>query len=64
MEGKGIYTDSYNVIEKLIKDNTTGHINIDYSKLDERTAAELRSNITKVLIKRRGEVYRTISGVQ
>lgn len=64
MEGKGIYTDSYNVIEKLIKDNTTGYINIDYSKLDERTAAELRSNITKVLIKRRGEVYRTISGVQ
>ncbi len=64
MEGNNVYTDSYNTIEKLIKDNTTGHININYDKLDERTAAELRSSITKVLIKRRGEVYRTISGVQ
>lgn len=64
MESKEIYMDSYKTIEKLIKDSTTDNITINYSKLDERTAAELRMVINKTLIKRRGEVCQVLSGVQ
>lgn len=62
MEGNSVYTQSYKEIEKLIKGNTSGNFTIDYNKLDERTASELRLSITKVLTKRKGEIYRTISG--
>jgi hypothetical protein len=62
MEGIDVMKDSYQTVEKLIKANTTGTISIDYSKLDSVTASTLRLAINKALLKRKGELWQTLSG--
>lgn len=63
MEGMNVYDKSYKEVDKLIKSNTTGSITIDYSKLDERTAAELRTVIRNTLQERKRELWSVLSGV-
>lgn len=56
MESISTYEESYKQIGDLLKQNTTGTLNIDFSKLDTETAGELRRAIDNVLLRRRKEV--------
>lgn len=64
MESDKVYTITYNELTRLQKANTCGSLTIDYDKLDERTASELRLAMRKVIEKRKKEIYNTISGVR
>jgi hypothetical protein len=64
MEGNSIINDSYKQVEKILKDNSTGRVTIDYSKLDERTAATIRLTLNKVLLQRKGELWQVMSGAK
>lgn len=56
MEALSIYEESYKQIRQLLKQNTTGALNVDYTKLDKKTAEELRKKIDEVLMCRNKEV--------
>lgn len=64
MEGDKIINDSYKAVGKALKDNMTGKITIDYSKLDEVTASKLRLAINRVLQERKGSLWKMVSGVK
>lgn len=63
MESLQVYDKAYKEVEKLMKNNTTEIVTIDYSKLDERTAAEIRLALRGALQKRKNELWATLSGV-
>ena len=64
MEGDKVLNDSYKAVGKALKDNMTGKITIDYSKLDEVTASKLRLAINRVLQERKNNLWNILSGVK
>ena len=60
MEGREIYLKSYNEIEKMLKNNCTDKIEIDYTKFDTETKFELKKAIHNILTKRKLEVGEVI----
>lgn len=64
MEGDKIINDAYKAVGKALKDNMTGKITIDYSKLDEVTASKLRLAINRVLQERRNSLWNIMSGAK
>lgn len=64
MEGDRTYKESYDAICKAIKANRTGNVNLNYSKFDERTAAEIRLAVDKALLKRKSEVWAALEGTK
>lgn len=60
MEGKEIYLKSYNEIDKMLKNNCTDRIEIDYNNFDTETKSELKKAIHGVLTKRKLEVGEVI----
>lgn len=65
MESQRIYQESYNELARIMKEATSNQsIRIDLRKLDMETQALLKDAVYCTACKRKGEVYKVISGVQ
>jgi hypothetical protein len=64
MESSRVYEEAYNKVVKLLGEASTSKVTIDYSKLDEKTATELKKAIHAVLSKRKSELWATIETSQ
>ena len=60
MEGKETYKNSYEYLQNLCIQNTTGEVYIEYSKLDTESAGQLRKLINQFVSKRKKEVFAVI----
>lgn len=64
MESEGVFKESYDYLEQLCKQNMTGQVTIDYSKLDCKSAGELKDMIHGFVFRRRKEIGKVIFKAQ
>ncbi len=64
MEGDKVYIDSYNNLNKLMKNNTGSKVTINYDDFDNITASEIRKSINEVINIRRKAITQVIQGAK
>lgn len=60
MDGVQVYESSHEYLESLKKMIQTNVITIDFTKLDENSQTEIRSELRKAIFKRASAVYSTL----
>ena len=63
MESVKVYEDSYRELNKILKSNNTGKLEVDFTKLDEETAMEIRAVIKNTVTARKHKLYEVLQGV-
>lgn len=63
MESVKVMEDSYRELNRALKSNTTGKLEIDYSKLDTETARMIREGVKEIITNRKREVYEVLKGI-
>ena len=63
MESVKVYEDSYRELNKVLKSNNTGKLEVDFSKLDETSAKEIREVIKNTVTARKHKLYEVLQGI-
>lgn len=64
MESTKIYEECYKEILSMKKSLSSDVLNINFTKLDNNTAGELRDAISTVLSRRSSAIYNVIAGTE
>lgn len=63
MESVKVYEDSYRELNKVLKSNNTGKLEVEFSKLDETSAKEIREVIKNTVTARKHKLYEVLQGI-
>lgn len=64
MESECIFKEAYEYLDQLCKENMTGQVTIDYSKLDDKSKGELKDMIQGFIFRRKKEIGKVIFKAQ